>query len=122
MKVTRLAYRVCLLVVVILLTGIASSCTHRLYAPMQPDGWSAQPIVNACRFAPDADLDPATGTPVGDEGYYLYILTDAAKWDFSKARSILFYNLAASDGRIAGSCWKVPGNVSNSATPVTWGG
>ena len=90
MKVTGLAYRFCLLVVVILLTGIASGCTHRLYAPMQPDGWSAQPIVNACRFAPDADLDPATGTPVGDKGYYLYIMTDASKWDFSKARSILF--------------------------------
>jgi hypothetical protein len=43
-----------------------------------------------CRFAPDADLDPATGTPVGDEGYYLYILTEAANWDFSYAPGLLF--------------------------------
>src|SRR5512143_3944929 len=56
---------------------------------MQPAGWSAQPIVSACRFAPNADLDPATGTPVGDEGYYLYILTDVANWDFSDSTSIL---------------------------------
>ena len=90
MKVTRLVYRVCLLVVVILLTVIASGCAHRLYAPMQADGWSAQPIANASRFAPDADLDPATGTPVGDAGYYLYIMTEASNWDFSEARSLLF--------------------------------
>lgn len=45
---------------------------------MQPDGWSAQPVSITCRFAPDADLDPDTKTPVGDEGYYLYILTDSA--------------------------------------------
>ena len=56
---------------------------------MQPDGWSAQPIVIGQRFAPDADLDPATGTPVGDEGYSLYILTEAANWDFSDATSLL---------------------------------
>lgn len=56
---------------------------------MQPDGWSAQPIVSAGRFAPDADLDPATGSPVGDEGYYLYILTEAVNWDFTDATSML---------------------------------
>ena len=68
----------------ILLTGVAAGCAHhRLYAPMQPDGWSAQPVAMACRFAPDADLDPATRTPVGDEGYYLYILTEAGDWDYS---------------------------------------
>jgi len=76
--------------VVTLLAGVASGCAHRLYAPMQTTGWSAQPIVSACRFAPDADLDPATGTPVGDEGYYLYILTEAADWDFSYAPGLLF--------------------------------
>jgi len=84
--------RVCgarLLVVVILVTGVAAGCAHRLHAPMQPDGWSAQPIVIVGRFAPDADLDPATGTPVGDEGYYLYILTEVANWDFSDATSLL---------------------------------
>jgi len=89
-KATKRIYRACLLVVVILLTGVAAGCAHRLYAPMQPTGWSAQPIVSKCRFAPDADLDPATGTPVGDEGYYLYILTEAAKWDFSYAPGLLF--------------------------------
>jgi len=57
---------------------------------MQPDGWNAQPIAIMCRFAPDADLDPATGTPVGDEGYYLYILNEAANWDYSDTKSLLF--------------------------------
>jgi len=80
-------------VVMILVTGVAAGCAHqtsRLYAPMQPDGWSAQPIAIVCRFAPDADLDPATGTPVGDEGYYLYILNEAANWDYSDGTSLLF--------------------------------
>lgn len=76
--------------VAILLAGVAAGCAHRLHAPMQPDGWSAQPIVIGWRFAPDADLDPATGTPVGDEGYFLCILTEAANWDFSDATSLLF--------------------------------
>ena len=89
-KVTERVYRARLLVVVILLTGVAAGCAHRIHAPMQPDGWSAQPIVIACRFAPDADLDPATGTPVGDDGYSFYILTEPANWDFSDASSLLF--------------------------------
>jgi hypothetical protein len=89
-KVTERVYRARLLVVVILVTGVAAGCGRRLYAPMQLDGWSAQPIVIMCRFASDADLDPATGTPVGDEGYYLYILTEAANWDFSDAVWFLF--------------------------------
>ena len=89
-KVTERGYRAQLLVVVILLTGVAAGCAHRIHAPMQPDGWSAQPIVIVCRFAPDADLDPATGTPVGDDGYSFYILTEPANWDFSDASSLLF--------------------------------
>jgi hypothetical protein len=76
-------------VVVKLVTGAATGRVRRLYAPMQPDGWSSQPIVSVWRFAPDADLDPATGKPVGDEGYSLYILTEAAKWDFSEDTSLL---------------------------------
>jgi hypothetical protein len=56
---------------------------------MQADGWGAQPIAITCRFAPDADLDPATRTPVGDDGYYLYILTEAADWDFGDPKSLL---------------------------------
>ncbi len=70
--------------------GVAG-CVHqtRVHAPMQPDGWSAQPLSIACRFAPDADLDPATGTPVGDEGYYLYILTDIdGHKDYSNTLSV----------------------------------
>ena len=87
-KVTGGGYRACLLVMVILATGGAAGCAHRLYGPMQPDGWSAQPIAIACRFAPDADLDPATGTPVGDEGYGLYIMIDSAgNRDFSTSGS-----------------------------------
>ena len=82
-------YRACLLVLAMLATGGAAGCANRLHAPMQPDGWSAQPIVIEWRFAPDADLDPATRTPVGDEGYFLYVLTEAADWDFSEATSLL---------------------------------
>jgi hypothetical protein len=89
-KVAGRVYRTRLLVVVILLAGVAAGCGQRLDAPMQPDGWSAQPIVIVGRFAPDADLDPATGTLVGDEGYFLYILTETANWDFSDATSLLF--------------------------------
>ena len=78
----------------LLMTAIGiAGCVHqtRFHAPMQPDGWSAQPISIACRFAPDADLDPATGTPVGDEGYYLYILTDiAGNRDYSSTLSFVF--------------------------------
>ena len=89
-KMAERVYRARLLVLVILLAGVAAGCGQRLDAPMQPDGWSANPIVIAGRFAPDADLDPATGTPVGDEGYFLYILTEAVNWDFSDATSLLF--------------------------------
>jgi len=89
-KVARGFYQARLLAVLILLTGVVAGCAHQIHAPMQPDGWSAQPVVIACRFAPDADLDPATRTPVGDEGYFLYILTEPANWDFSDASSLLF--------------------------------
>jgi hypothetical protein len=85
--------RALLFVVTMVLAGVAAGCAHqapKLYARMQPDGWSAQPISIACRFAPDADLDPATGTPVGDEGYYLYVLNEAADWDYSNAGSLVF--------------------------------
>lgn len=76
----------------IILLG-AVGCAHqtpRLYALTQPDGWNVQPIGIVCRFTPDADLDPATRTPVGDEGYYLYILNEAANWDYSDTTSLLF--------------------------------
>lgn len=92
-KENRQLYRSCFLVVMILLVSIATGCAHqtpRLFASMQPDGWSASPISVVCRFAPDADLDPATKTPVGDEGYYLYILNEHANWDYSSASSLVF--------------------------------
>ena len=89
-KVVKRLYQARLLAVVILLTGVVAGCAHQIHAPMQPDGWSAQPVAIVCRFAPDADLDPATRTPVGDEGYFLYILTEPATWDFSDASSLLF--------------------------------
>jgi hypothetical protein len=92
-RATERIRRARLFVVMILLAGVVAGCAHqapRLYARTQPDGWSAQPISITCRFAPDADLDPATGTPVGDEGYYLYILNEAANWDYSSAASYLF--------------------------------
>ena len=91
--VTELAYRDFLLTLVRWLAGVAVKCAHRtpmLFAPMQTDGWSVQPFAIRCRFAPDADLDPDTGTPVGDEGCYLYILNEAANWDYSTTKSLLF--------------------------------
>ena len=65
---------------------------------MQADGYSAQPIGIECRFTPDADLDPATKTPVGDEGYYLYILNESADWDHSTRGVAGLHNLDASLG------------------------
>ena len=91
-KVTERTFRTCLLLVMVLMTGIVAGCTHlspRLCASMQPDGWSAQPIAVTCRFSPDADLDPATRTPVGDEGYYLDVLSESSHWDFRKEKSLL---------------------------------
>ena len=75
------------------LAGIGVWCARqkpRLYSPLQPDGWSAQPIAIVCRFAADADLDPVTRTPVGDDGFCLYILNEAANWDYSTATSLVF--------------------------------
>lgn len=69
-----------------------AGCAHMapvLYAPQQPDGWSSQPVVVSCRFTPDAKLDSVTRIPVGDEGYYLYLLTKAAAWDYRTMRSYL---------------------------------
>ncbi|MBA4373483.1 MAG: hypothetical protein C0402_11560 [Thermodesulfovibrio sp.] len=81
--------RLLLLITAIGLVGCVQQA--RIHAPLQPDGWSAQPVSVACRFAPDADLDPATRTPVGDEGYYLYILIDiAGNRDFSTPLSVAF--------------------------------
>jgi hypothetical protein len=92
-KTTGGGYNSCLLAVVRWLAGIAVRCAGpkpRLYTPLQPDGFSAQPFSIMCRFAPDADLDPATVTPVGDEGYYLYLLNEAANWDYRTTKSLLF--------------------------------
>ncbi len=71
---------------------VIAGCGHprvAIYAPLRPDGWSAQPVSINCRFTPDADLDPATGTPVGDEGYNLYIMTVAANWDYGDSSSFV---------------------------------
>lgn len=92
-KATGGGYSSSLFAVVRWLAGTAVKCTGRtprLFTPLQPDGFSAQPISIRCRFAPDADLDSATVTPVGDEGYYLYLLNEAANWDYRSTRSLLF--------------------------------
>ena len=92
-KASERVYQTPLLTMIRWLAGIALACSRqkpRLYAPLQPDGWQVQPISIVCRFNADADLDPATVTPVGDEGYYLYILNDAADWDYSSTKSLLF--------------------------------
>src|ERR1035437_2009494 len=81
-------YRIFALLPAILIAG----CAHprgAIYAPTRPDGWSAQPISIRCRFTPDADLDPATETPVGDEGYYFYILNEEAHWNYNQTKSLL---------------------------------
>jgi hypothetical protein len=92
-KTTDQEYQSRLLAVVRWMAGVAVRCTGmtpRLHAPTRPDGWGVQPFAIKCRFAADADLDPATGVPVGDEGYCLYILNESANWDHSTPRSILF--------------------------------
>jgi len=118
-KVAERIYRACLLVVVLLLTGIAAGCAHRLHASMQPDGWSAQPVVSACRFAPMPTWIRPPERP-WDEGYYLYILTEAADWDFSDETWFLFSILQ----RPSAHSWIIlesPGIVWKSATPATSG-
>jgi hypothetical protein len=75
------------------LAGIGVACagaTARLHAPLQADGWAVQPVGILRRWAPGADLDPATLAPVGDEGYYLHVLNEAARWDYSSTKSLLF--------------------------------
>jgi hypothetical protein len=82
-----------LLSVIRWLAGIIASCARlktKIYSSVRPDGWGAQPVAIINRFSPDADLDPGTKSPVGDEGYYLYILNESAKWDHTSPRSILF--------------------------------
>jgi len=78
-----------LLILIVVGTAGCARLATTLYAPMQPDGWSAQPVSIASRFAADAKLDSATQTPVGDVGYYLYVLTKAGDWDYSNARSFV---------------------------------
>src|ERR1035437_2236684 len=83
-----------------------AGCAHldpKLFAPMQPDGWSAQPVSITCRFAPDAELDPATRTPVGDAGYYLYILTKSGAWDYGNTRAFLVSHVREPWGH----CWLI---------------
>ena len=86
-------YQAYLLAAIRWLAGVAIACTRRkprIYTHMQPDGWKAEPVVITNRFAPDADLDPATRAPVGDEGYNLFILNESANWDHTTAKAILF--------------------------------
>lgn len=88
---TARIFRAGLFWVMVFLVGV-TGCAHqepRLFAPLQANGWQVQPIAIGCRFAADANLDPATGTPVGDEGYYLYILNEAADWDYSETTALL---------------------------------
>ncbi len=91
--------------VLLVALGTAGCCRlePRLYAPLQANGWSAQPVGIECRFAPDADLDPATHTPVGDEGYYLYILTRSAAWDYRDIGSYFLSHLRQQWGH----CWLI---------------
>jgi hypothetical protein len=91
--VTAGGYRGHLLAALRWLAGVAlrwSRRKPRLFAPPQADGWGVQPFAIRYRFTPDADLDPDTGIPVGDEGCYLYLLNEAARWDYSTTRSLLF--------------------------------
>ena len=86
------AYRARLLMVMMAAAGFAAGCARQiptLFAARDSDGWSAQPIAINGRFTPDASLDPVSGTPVGDEGYYLYVLTNANYWDCRDGRSFI---------------------------------
>lgn len=76
-------------------------CAHvapQLYAPMQPDGWSAQPVAVTRRFAPDAELDPATRTPVGD-GAFLMTGTELLT---AKAHRLGLIAFVFNDGELGG--------------------
>lgn len=91
---------------VVLATLGTAGCAHlepKLYAPLQPDGWSAQPVAIARRFTPDAELDPATRKPVGDEGYYFYILTRSAAWDYRDIESYFLSHWRQQWGH----CWLI---------------
>lgn len=86
------AIRAALLMLMIAAAGVAPGCAQQiptLFSPMQADGWSAQPIAVNSRFTPDAVLDPVSGTPVGDEGFYLYVLTSANYWDYRDTQSFV---------------------------------
>lgn len=81
-----------LLIVLLLCACVTAGCAGpdaALFSPTRADGWSAQPIAVNHRFTPDATLDPTTATPVGDEGYYLHVLTSANDWDFRDSQSFI---------------------------------
>lgn len=61
-----------------------------LHATVQSDGWSAQPITINQRYTNDATRDHASGVPIGDDGYYLHILTSANYWDYSDAVTFVY--------------------------------
>ena len=84
----------------------SSGCAHvepRLFSPLQPGGWSAQPVTIERRFAPDAELDPATRTPTGDAGYAFYILTKSGAWDYGTTKSFLLTHARQPWGH----CWLI---------------
>lgn len=84
--------RVGLLMLLLLCAWVTTGCAGpaaALFSPTRADGWGAQPIAINHRFTPDAALDPATGAPVGDEGYYLHVLISANDWDFRDSQSFV---------------------------------
>jgi len=81
------------LIVVIAATTLATGCAREiptLFSSMQPDGWSAQPIAINNRFTADVAFDEVSGTLVGDQGYFLYVLNNANYWDYRDAQSFVF--------------------------------
>ena len=91
-KAVELLQRAGLVLVRSAIAGVIACARKKpkLYARPQPDGWTVQPIAVPNRFSTDANLDPGTGVPVGDEGYNLYILNESANWDYSEAPLLLF--------------------------------
>lgn len=81
------------MIILLMATAMLSGCAREittLYATTQNDGWGAQPIAVNHRFTADATRDPVSGIPVGEEGYFLHVLTSANYWDYGDAVAFVY--------------------------------
>jgi hypothetical protein len=89
---TPRTHRLIPLLAIMLITaaGALTGCARQsptLFAAPQADGWSATPMAINNRFTEHAALAPDSGTPIGDEGYSLTILTVANDWNYRDSHS-----------------------------------